>query len=152
MGNVKRPILLFVNAILNAQIAKGGDGIGRIMVIEFQGEDSKAFDKVMMVLKGFSVLEKINLYNETVIDLPGLKICPNRRIIYNGSQEISMTKKSLTSSICWRSIKGGCWLMDRFTKVSGTGMQPVVRELLLCTTYGIYQKSLVIFLPFPYSV
>ena len=93
MGNVKRPVLLFVNALLNAQIAKGGDGIGRIMVIEFQGEDSKAFDEVMMVLKGFFVLEKINLYNETVIDLPGLKICPERRKIYSNSQKISMTKK-----------------------------------------------------------
>ena len=40
MGNVKRPVLLFVNAILNAQIAKGGDGIGRILVIEFKEEDS----------------------------------------------------------------------------------------------------------------
>ena len=108
MGNVKRPVLLFVKAILNAQITKGDDGIGRILLIEFQGEDSKAFDKVMMVLKGFSVLEKINLYNETVIDLPGLKICPNKRIIYNGSQEISMTKKSLTFSICWWSIKDRC--------------------------------------------
>ena len=75
------------------KLLKGDDDIGRILLIEFQEEDSKAFDKVMMVLKGFSVLEKINLYNETVIDLPGLKICPNRRIIYNGSQEISMTKK-----------------------------------------------------------
>ena len=75
------------------KLLKGDDDIGRILLIEFQEEDSKAFDKVMMVLKGFSVLETINLYNETVIDLPGLKICPNRRIIYNGSQEISMTKK-----------------------------------------------------------
>ena len=36
MGNVKRPVLLFVKAILNAQITKGDDGIGRILLIEFQ--------------------------------------------------------------------------------------------------------------------
>lgn len=33
MGNVNRPVLLFVKAILNAQIAKGDDGIGRILLI-----------------------------------------------------------------------------------------------------------------------
>lgn len=82
MGNVKRPVLLFVNAILNAQIAKGDDGIGRIMVIEFQGEDSKAFDEVMMVLKGFSVLEKINLYNETVIVKSAAEEIVLRELVY----------------------------------------------------------------------
>ena len=41
--------------------------------------------------------------------------------------------------------------MSRYTKESGMGMQPVVRELLLYITYGIYEKRLVTFLPFPYS-
>lgn len=41
------------------KLLKGDDDIGRILLIEFQEEDSKAFDKVMMVLKGFSVLEKV---------------------------------------------------------------------------------------------
>lgn len=129
-----------------------GGNIGKLLIMEFTDNESAAFSDIMNMLQKYQDFRRYTLKDEAVLSLPGLEIRPERRKIYSNSHEISMTKKSLTSSICWQSIKDGCWLMSRFTKVSETGMQPVARELLLCTTYGIYEKILVISLPFLYSV
>ena len=62
-------------------------------MIEFQEEDSRAFDEVMAVLKHYPNFETFNLNEETVINLPGLAIYPEQRKIYRDRQEIHLTAK-----------------------------------------------------------
>lgn len=63
------------------------------MIVEFQDEDSAAFEEVMTVLKRYPNFESISLNEETVISLPGLEIYPNQRKIYRDRQEIHLTAK-----------------------------------------------------------
>ncbi len=63
------------------------------MLIEFQKEDSIAFNEVMAVLKHYPDFENISLNEETVIFLPGLTIYPEQRKIYRDRQKIHLTAK-----------------------------------------------------------
>lgn len=72
---------------------KEGDGIGRILVIEFSEQDSTVFDEVMEVLKHHPDFENLQLEDESMLSVPGLEIYPNRRKIYCGRREISLTVK-----------------------------------------------------------
>ena len=46
--------------------------MGRILVIEFNDQESSAFDEVMNVLKGYPGFEKLRLNDETVLSLPAV--------------------------------------------------------------------------------
>lgn len=70
-----------------------GDIIGRILLIEFQEEDSLAFNEVMTVLKRHPNFKTFSLNEEMVISLPGLTIYPEQRKIYRDRQEIHLTTK-----------------------------------------------------------
>ena len=72
---------------------KGGDIIGRILLIEFKEEDTAAFDEVMAVLKRHTDFKMFSMEEETVISLPGLTIYPEQRKIYRDRQEIHLTAK-----------------------------------------------------------
>ena len=72
---------------------KGGDCIGRMLVIEFNESDSGVFDKVMEVLQGSKSFETLQVKNVNTISLPGLTIHLNQRKIYRNRQEIPLTTK-----------------------------------------------------------
>ena len=59
-----------------------GDTIGRILVIEFNDQDSSVFDEVIAVLKHHSAFEQLLFNEEDVLSLPGLEIYPDRRKIW----------------------------------------------------------------------
>ena len=63
------------------------------MVIEFQEQDSSAFDEVMKVLKRHPGFEHLRLRDEPMVSLPGLEIYPDRRKIYRDRREIRLTAK-----------------------------------------------------------
>lgn len=70
-----------------------GDTIGRILVIEFNDQDSSVFDEVMAVLKHHSAFEQLRFNEEDVLSLPRLEIYPDRRKIYRNRREINLTAK-----------------------------------------------------------
>ena len=70
-----------------------GGCIGRLMVIEFQEQDSSAFGEVMKVLKRHPGFEHLRLRDEPMVSLPGLEIYPDRRKIYRDRREIRLTAK-----------------------------------------------------------
>lgn len=73
---------------------RGGDCIGRVLVIEFNESDSEVFDKVMEVLQQDSkTFEMLQVKKENTISLPGLTIYLNQRKIYHDRQEIPLTTK-----------------------------------------------------------
>lgn len=67
--------------------------MGRILLIEFQKEDTAAFNEVMTVLKRYPHFETFSMKEETAISLPGLTIYPEQRKIYRDTQEIHLTAK-----------------------------------------------------------
>ena len=69
---------------------KGGDSIGRIVVIEFDERDSGLFDEVMEFLSENTSFEKLQI-KETETSLPGLAIHPRRRLVYCNNKGISGT-------------------------------------------------------------
>lgn len=71
----------------------GGDSIGRILVIEFDDQDSPIFDEIMQALEGHPALENFKLKDETILSLPGLEIYPQSRKIYRNRKEIHLTTK-----------------------------------------------------------
>lgn len=65
-----------------------------MLVIEFDGLSTSAFDEVMEVLKRYPDFEHLRLNNnESVLSLPGLEIYPDRRKIYRDRCEIELTAK-----------------------------------------------------------
>ena len=72
---------------------KEGDSIGRILMIEFNGQDTPAFDEVMGVLKRYPDFEYVQINGDSILSVPGLEIYPSRRKIYRGRKEISLTAK-----------------------------------------------------------
>lgn len=72
---------------------KEGDSIGRILMIEFGEQDSPVFDEVMDVLKRHPDFDCQQLNEDSVLSIRGLEIYPNRRKIYRGRKEISLTVK-----------------------------------------------------------
>lgn len=60
----------------------GGDGLGRILVIEFKDQESVVFDAGMDVLKHHADFEIFQPDDETVVSIPGIEIYPERRKIY----------------------------------------------------------------------
>ncbi len=67
--------------------------IGRILIIEFSGHNSVAFDEIVDVLKKHSDFECLRLKDEPMVLFPGLEIYPDRRKIYRDRREINLTAK-----------------------------------------------------------
>ena len=62
-------------------------------MIEFNGQDSPAFDEVMKVLKRYPDFEYMQMNDDSILSVPGLEIYPSRRKIYRGKKEIRLTVK-----------------------------------------------------------
>lgn len=63
------------------------------MIVEFNRQDSPAFDEVMEVLKRYPDFEYVQMNDDSILSVPGLEIYPSRRKIYRGRKEISLTAK-----------------------------------------------------------
>jgi len=62
-------------------------------VIEFNEQDSAAFNEVMEVMKRYSDFDTVDLNEETILSFPGLEINLARRKITSDGREISLTAK-----------------------------------------------------------
>ena len=71
----------------------GGGNIGRILVIEFDEQDTPVFDEIMRTLKRYPSFEKLRFNEEAMLSLPELEIYPERRKIYRDRREINLTAK-----------------------------------------------------------
>ena len=68
------------------KLTKGGDNIGRIVIMEFKAQDSTAFDDML-------AFEKLEISYEPTLSLSGLEINLSRRRVINNGQEIELTVK-----------------------------------------------------------
>lgn len=62
-------------------------------MIEFNEQDSAAFNEVMEVMKRYSDFDTVDLNDETILSFPRLEINLARRKITSDGREISLTTK-----------------------------------------------------------
>ena len=79
---------------------KGGDIIGRIIIMELEEQDSKTFEDFLAFLKSHSEIEKYELDKETMISLPGFEIHLSKRKVFRNQQEILLTKTEYEILLC----------------------------------------------------
>ena len=61
------------------KLTKGGDNIGRIVIMEFKAQDSTAFDDMLAFVKQHPDFEKLEISYEPTLSLSGLEINLSRR-------------------------------------------------------------------------
>ena len=67
--------------------------MGRILMIEFDDRDTAVFDEIMRTLEEHPGFEHFRLRDESTLSLPELDIFLQRRKVYSGYTEISLTTK-----------------------------------------------------------
>lgn len=67
--------------------------MGRVLVIEFNEQDTPVFEEIMEAIKRHPTFERLKLGHDTVLELPGLKIYPDSGKIFCGRKEINLTAK-----------------------------------------------------------
>lgn len=72
---------------------KRGDNIGRLLVLEFNEDETDVFDEVMDVVGRHPDFKRYELHDEPALQLPGLEIYPDQRKIYRDRREIHLTAK-----------------------------------------------------------
>ena len=68
------------------KLTKGGDNIGRIVIMEFKAQDSTAFDDMLAFVKQHPDFEKLEISYEPTLSLSGLEINLSRRRVINNGQ------------------------------------------------------------------
>ena len=75
-------------------VPKEAGNIGKLLIMEFEDNESAVFDDIMSILQKYPDFQKYRLKDECILSLPtNLKIRPDRRIVYSGSLKIRLTKK-----------------------------------------------------------
>lgn len=67
--------------------------MGRVLVIEFEEQDTPVFEKIMRALIQHPAIERLRLNNDTVLNLHGLKIYSDSRKIFHDRGEVNLTTK-----------------------------------------------------------
>lgn len=71
--------------------------MGRILIIEFDEQDSTVFDEIMSTLKHHPAFERLRVNSDAasdvVLELPGVEIYPDRRKVFRDRREINLTTK-----------------------------------------------------------
>lgn len=65
----------------------------RILVIEFENDDTEVFDEIVEILNRHSDFKHLRLKAEQILCLPGIEIYPDQRKIYKDRREIHLTTK-----------------------------------------------------------
>lgn len=75
------------------KLSKGGDTIGRIIIVELEEQDSHTFNDIVAYIQSHSEFEKWELDSEPVLSFPGLEINLNRRKVISNGKEAELTAK-----------------------------------------------------------
>lgn len=67
--------------------------MGRILLIEFDEQDTSVFEEIMGALQRHPDFERIYINSEAILELPGLEIYPERRKVFRDRREINLTTK-----------------------------------------------------------
>lgn len=109
------------------KLTKGGDNIGRIVIMEFKAQDSTAFDDMLAFVKQHPDFEKLEISYEPTLSLSGLEINLSRRRVINNGQEIELTV--IDNSACSQPIKVVFLHTSRFMIRCGAKYQQAMKRI-----------------------
>ena len=110
------------------KLTKGGDNIGRIVIMEFKAQDSTAFDDMLAFVKQHPDFEKLEISYEPTLSLSGLEINLSRRRVINNGQEIELTVKEY-DILCLQPIKVVFLHTSRFMIRCGAKYQQAMKRI-----------------------
>lgn len=115
--------------------------MGRVLVIEFDEQDTSVFEEIMGTLKQHPAFERMRLNHDTVLELPGLKIYPDSRKIFCGRREIKLTIKEY-KLLCLLAANKGIVLTygQIYQKVWGEEGFGNENNTVCCHVYNLKKK------------
>jgi len=111
------------------KLTKGGDNIGRIVIMEFKAQDSTAFDDMLAFVKQHPDFEKLEISYEPTLSLSGLEINLSRRRVINNGQEIELTVKEYDILCLLAAIKVVFLHTSRFMIRFGAKYQQAMKRI-----------------------
>ncbi|RHQ45553.1 winged helix family transcriptional regulator [Ruminococcus sp. AF25-23LB] len=124
------------------KLTKGGDNIGRIVIMEFKAQDSTAFDDMLAFVKQHPDFEKLEISYEPTLSLSGLEINLSRRRVINNGQEIELTVKEYDILCLLAANKGRVLTYEQiYDKVWGEISAGNEKDTV-GFTFGIFVKKL----------
>lgn len=105
---------------------KRGGNIGRLLILEFNEDETDVFDEVMGVVDRHPDFKRYELRDEPALQLPGLEIYPDQRKIYRDRREIHLTTKEYDLLCFLVANKGRVLTYDQiYRKVWGDYAQDI---------------------------
>ena len=85
---------------------KKEDNIGRLLVAEFKGNETRLFDEIIEVFRKYPDFQKYEVDYTQTISFPNLEIFPDQRKVYCGKREVSLTTKEF-NLLCYFAANEG---------------------------------------------
>ncbi|MDO4340733.1 MAG: winged helix-turn-helix domain-containing protein [Eubacteriales bacterium] len=101
--------------------------MGRILLIEFENDDTEAFNEIVELLNRYPGFEHLRLKAEQPLCLPGIEIYPAQRKIYRDRREIHLTAKEYDLLCLLAANKGKVLTYEQLYK-SVWGEEPMGNE------------------------
>ena len=90
---LKKYIIYLLHFYKTQNNRKKGNNIGRLLVVEFEKNEIRLFDKIMEVFRKYPDFQKYEIDYTPTISFPDLEILPDQRKVYCGKREVSLTTK-----------------------------------------------------------
>lgn len=115
--------------------------MGRILLIEFENDDTEAFNEIVEMLNRYSGFEHIRLKKEQILRLPGIEIYPHQRKVYRDCREIHLTTKEYDLLCLLAANKGRVLTYEQIYK-SVWGEEPIgsVNNTVGCHICNLREK------------
>lgn len=122
-------------------------------MIEFNEQESSAFDRVMEVLKGYPDLAQIRLDNELILSLSGLEFYVDNRKVYCNQKEVSLTPKEY-DILCMLAVNRGRVLTYEqiYEKVWGEDAVGNERNSVRCQIRNLREKMYEVSSVLPFAI
>ena len=85
---------------------KKEDNIGRLLVAEFKGNETRLFDEIIEMFRKYPDFQKYEVDYTQTISFPNLEIFPDQRKVYCGKREVSLTTKEF-NLLCYFAANEG---------------------------------------------
>lgn len=125
------------------KLTKGGDNIGRIVIMEFKAQDSTAFDDMLAFVKQHPDFEKLEISYEPTLSLSGLEINLSRRRVINNGQEIELTVKEYDILCLLAANKGRVLTYEQiYDKVWGEITNSLAKLAGICGSFSFFETNI----------
>lgn len=115
--------------------------MGRVLVIEFGEQETSVFEEIMGTIKQHPTFKRLKLSNDSVLELPGLKIYSDTRKIIYGRGEVHLTTKEYKLLCLLAANKGIILTYEQiYQKVWGEEELGNESNIISCHIHNLREK------------